>query len=103
MKKIQMYVDPHKDKVLYELIEELEADGKGTRGYVADQLKERLKTFELLARTFGEKDPMALALKLAAGARPTEENADKKDERENPVINNDILEIGNSVAFYDEE
>jgi len=105
MKKVQLYINPHKDKILYELIDELEKDSDGKRGYVADQLKERLKAFELLARTFGEHDPMALALKLAAGARPSEENTDKKpqEETEEPTINTDLLEIGNSVAVYTEE
>jgi hypothetical protein len=100
MKKVQLYVTEHKDAILYELIGRLEEESEGKRGYVADQIKERLKAFELLARTFGENDPMALALKLAAGARPEPE---KSKEEVKPDVNPDLIDIGNSIAFINED
>lgn len=96
MKKVQLYVNPHKDKILYELIEELEAESEGKRGYVADQLKERLKAFELLSRIFGEKDPMALAFKVAA-------RDDVSKDEEKPSVNTALLDIGSSAGFFDQE
>jgi hypothetical protein len=105
MKKVQLYVTEHKDAILYELIGRLEEESEGKRGYVADQIKERLKAFELLARTFGENDPMALALKLAAGARPAEETGETstKKEQHKPAVNPDLIDIGNNAAFFTEE
>jgi hypothetical protein len=105
MKKVQLYVTEHKDAILYELIGRLEEESEGKRGYVADQIKERLKAFELLARTFGEHDPMALALKLVAGARPTEEMGEKSGKKEQPksTVNPDLIDIGNNAAFFTEE
>jgi hypothetical protein len=106
MKKVQMYVSETKDAILYELIERLEEESEGKRGYVAEQLKERLKAFELLARTFGENDPMALALKLAAGARPEPEKPKETDEKKEgvkPDVNPDLIDIGNNAAVFAEE
>jgi hypothetical protein len=66
-KKIQFTVNPVKEKVVYDLIQRLEEESQ-ERGYVNDQLKIRLHAFELLAQQFNERDPIALAMKLAAGA-----------------------------------
>lgn len=66
-KKIQFMVNPSKDEVLYNLIQRLESKTESQKGYVNDQLKERLKVFELLSRQFNEEDPTALAILLSAG------------------------------------
>lgn len=65
--KIQFTVNPVKEKVVYDLIQRLKQESS-ERGYVNDQLKLRLHAFELLSQHFNERDPIALAMKLAAGA-----------------------------------
>ncbi|ANB66161.1 hypothetical protein GFC29_3836 (plasmid) [Anoxybacillus sp. B7M1] len=67
--KIQFTVNPDKEKVIYDLIQRLKKESK-ERGYVNEQLKIRLHAFEILAQQFNESDPIALAMRLAAGASP---------------------------------
>jgi hypothetical protein len=51
-----------------ELIERLEAEGGGQRGYVAEQIRERLRAFELLAKVTGETDVTTIMAKLIQSA-----------------------------------
>lgn len=89
-KKVQLYLDEHKDRQLFDLVERLEKEGKKTRGYVTERIKERLKAFEILSETFGETDPMQLAIKLAAGVQSPEKSGNKSESK----FKDEILAIG---------
>lgn len=67
MKKVQLYADPIKDEVVFNLIDKLEEESQNTRGYVQNQIKERLKAFELLVREVGSDDPMQVVLACMKG------------------------------------
>lgn len=66
-KRIQLYLSEGKDRLVYDLVERLEDEGGNKRGYVTDQLKERIRAFEMLANYVGETDPLAVVMKLSAG------------------------------------
>ena len=85
MKKVQLYADPIKDEVVYKLIERLEEESQSTRGYVQNQIKERLKAFELLCKELGTNDPMEVVLSVMKGVS-VKSNTDtpKKEEDEKP-------------------
>jgi hypothetical protein len=67
VKKVQLYVDERKDEVVYGLIDRLEVEANGTRGFVSDQIKERLKAFEMLCKRIGTNDPMEVLMKYVEG------------------------------------
>ncbi|MDZ4533891.1 peptidylprolyl isomerase [Bacillus cereus] len=63
-KKLQIELNPSNDKVLYNLISQLEKQGKGQKGYVNKQIKRRLEMYQVLAEVAGEDDPLQLVKKL---------------------------------------
>lgn len=70
MRKIQLYADPIKDEIVHNLIDRLEEEGQNTRGYVQNQIKERLKAFELLCKEVGSNDPMQVVLAYTKSVSP---------------------------------
>lgn len=78
MKKIQLYVDPDKEKEVYNLIEKIEIEGsdgydevkdkrgnvtkkrKLKRGYTQDRLKEMLRVYHILSNKYGTIEPYEL-------------------------------------------
>jgi len=64
--KIQLTVNEEHQEA-YRLLQHIEEEGKGARGYVNEQLRERLKVFQLLAEYFEEDDPMRLLIKIFSG------------------------------------
>lgn len=66
-KRIQLYLNEGSDRLVYNLVERLEEEGNNKRGYVTDQLKARIKAFEMLAEHVGAKDPLEVMMKVSAG------------------------------------
>ncbi len=83
MKKVQLYADPIKDEVVYKLFERLENESQNTRGYVQNQIKERLKAFELLCKEIGTDDPMEVVVRVMKGVS-VKENMDTPKSNEVP-------------------
>lgn len=82
MRKVQLYADPIKDEIVHNLIDRLEEEGQNTRGYVQNQIKERLKAFELLCKEVGSNDPMEVVLAYMKRVSPKErqETSSAKEE-----------------------
>lgn len=74
MKKIQVYADEKRDEVVYNLISRLEKESEGKRGYVQDQLKERLKAFEMLSERLDTTDPMKVVISCIEGLYTNRDN-----------------------------
>ena len=88
MKKVQLYADPIKDEVVFKLIDRLEKESQNTRGYVQNQIKERLKAFELLAKEVGSDDPMEIVLSYMKGLSNIEKQNKsnlKENDNENSI------------------
>jgi len=86
VKKVQLYADPIKDEIVHNLIERLEEEGQNTRGYVQNQIKERLKAFQLLCNEVGSDDPMQVVLSFMKGVSAK----DKADTpAQTPITNNE--------------
>jgi hypothetical protein len=102
VRKIQLYADPIKDEIVHNLIDRLEEEGQNTRGYVQNQIKERLKAFELLCKEVGSNDPMEVVLACMKGV-----SAKEKADTPTPKPNNDetaaslekFAEIGTSGGW----
>lgn len=82
MRKIQLYADPIKDEIVHNLIDRLEEEGQNTRGYVQNQIKERLKAFELLCKEVGSNDPMEVVLACMKGVTPKQESHSSQSKNE---------------------
>lgn len=63
-KKLQIELNPKKDKTVYNLVMKLEKESDGEKGYVNKQLKKRLEMYQVLAEVSGEEDPIELVKKL---------------------------------------
>ncbi|MED1474520.1 peptidylprolyl isomerase [Bacillus pseudomycoides] len=63
-KKLQIELNPKKDKTIYNLIAKLEQEGEGEKGYVNKQVKKRLEMYQVLSEVAGEDDPIELVKKL---------------------------------------
>lgn len=74
MKKIQVYADEKRDEIVFNLIGRLEEESEGKRGYVQDQLKERLKAFEMLSERLGTNDPMKVVISCVEGLYQNKSN-----------------------------
>lgn len=57
---------PDTDTLLTELMTRLQSEGVGKRGYLSDQLRERLRCFEMLAQLVGETDPLKVLVKISS-------------------------------------
>ncbi|HDR7242624.1 TPA: peptidylprolyl isomerase [Bacillus mobilis] len=81
-KKLQIELNPSNDKVLYNLISQLEKQGKGQKGYVNKQIKRRLEMYQVLAEVAGEDDPLQLVKKLLININmhgiPNDDGIDEK-------------------------
>lgn len=95
-KLIQFRVS-EKDQVLTDLINSLEEEAQGRRGFVAERLRDMIKAFHLLSEMTGEKDPYKIMVKLAQGApRPEEAPAPPppKEEKKKKPVNSKALLAG---------
>ncbi|WP_420975036.1 peptidylprolyl isomerase [Bacillus thuringiensis] len=63
-KKLQIELNPKKDKTVYQLVEKLEVESEGEKGYVNKQIKRRLEMYQILSEVAGEDDPVELVKKI---------------------------------------
>lgn len=105
-RKIQLYLSESKDAKLCNLIDRLEIESDGKRGYVPDKIKEMLKAFELIAEHFGKDDPMEVLLKVVQGSPATTATPQKEavKEKTNPVVKEKAKTVNPMIdAFIDAE
>lgn len=111
MKKIQLYVDPDKEKEVYNLIEQIEEEGsdgfewvttkegnkikkrKLKRGYTQDRLKEMLRVYHILSNKYGTIEPYELLDKVLSNQVPTPTHV--KEEIKEEVVNAKVQKLAN--------
>ncbi|WLR49606.1 hypothetical protein LC065_20075 (plasmid) [Halobacillus litoralis] len=54
------------NKLVYDLVNKLKTSGGNQRGYISDQLRQRLTVYEVLAEMMGEDDPHKLLAKVSS-------------------------------------
>jgi hypothetical protein len=101
--KLQLTINEEHQEV-FKLIKQLEEKGNGARGYVPDQLRERLKIIQLLSEHFNEQDPVRLVMKIFRMIHPPEKTEDSQTEKtQENIINNkekDFLDTSDIMSNY---
>lgn len=104
MKKIQLYVDPDKEKEVFNLIDQIEEEGsdgftwiekengvkekkyKVKRGYTQDRIKEILRVYYILAKKTGTIEPYDLLDHVLNSSKSQTKVEEKKTS--NPKMKN---------------
>lgn len=92
------------DKLLYDSINSIKASGE-QRGYLSDQIRQRLIVYEVLSKMIGENEPYTLLAKVSSqitgvdAPLNTQDKVNDVSEEKHTKENNDIADfvIGNNL------
>lgn len=97
-KKLQIELNPKKDEKLYNLVEKLEKEGAGEKGYINDQIKKRLEMYQALSEAVGEEDPLEIVKKLLSNILTNGVPSDiEKDSTPNDEDVDNAMDLLNNI------